>query len=82
LINPKAINEAVSMVSLALPQVMAAYNLYKVIWMATNPGKTEDEFFAHLGEASTKNIDESDAVLRAHGYEPDGAGGYRKKVSA
>jgi hypothetical protein len=79
-IDVNEVNAAVALLSTVAPEVTAAYSLLKVIWMRTNPGKTEDDYRAYLRSTSHANIDDSAAILRADGFEPDGAGGWKKPV--
>jgi hypothetical protein len=76
-IKVEEVQAAVTLVSTVFPQAMAAYQILKAIWMATNPGKTEADYLAYLQTASQQNLDDASAILKAHGYVPDGAGGWK-----
>ena len=53
---------------------LAAYDKLRGIWMASNPGKTEDDFRADLRNSSNVNIVDASAQLVADGWvlSPDG----------
>lgn len=77
-IDMTKVNEGLQLATVALPQLAAAYAAYKVIWMTVNPGKTEDDYVAALGDASKANVSAADAILAADGYVQDGLGGWKK----
>lgn len=81
-INLNDVNAAVSLISVVLPQVSAAYGILRVIWHQTNPGKTEADFLTFLQTASQKNVDDSSAILVADGYVQDPASGNWSKAPA
>lgn len=78
-INAQDVQGAISLISMALPQVMTAYQLFKVIWLRTNPGKTEADFLTYLQTASQANIDDSAAILTADGFVEVSPGNWVKK---
>lgn len=81
-INAAAVNDALALVSTVLPQAMAAYSILKLIWLRTNPGKTEADFLSYLEQASQLNVDETEAILKADGYVQDGKGGWSRPPDA
>jgi hypothetical protein len=78
-INATQVNDAVGLLGTVVPQVLIAYNLFKIIWTSTNPGKTEEDFLNYLTAMSQQNIDQSAAILIADGYVQDAAGNWSKK---
>ena len=70
-----AATTALSAVSVAFPIAMAAYSMLRIIWLRTNPGKTEADYLTYLQTASQSNIDDSAVILIADGYVlmPDGS---------
>jgi hypothetical protein len=72
------INDAATLVGAFVPQAMVAYQLLKVIWLQTNPGKTEDDYLNMLQSVSQQNIDQSAAILIADGYSQDANGNWSK----
>jgi hypothetical protein len=51
-----------------LSSLMAAYNTYKAIWTAINPGKTDADYEQHLLDLSNSAISAADAILIRDGY--------------
>lgn len=76
--NAQDVNAAVSLISLAVPQAMAAYNILRAIWLRTNPGKNEADYLQYLQDASQQNVDESAAILKADGYVQDANGNWSR----
>lgn len=76
------VTAAVSLVSTVLPQALAAYTVLKSVWLAANPGKTEDDFIALLQAADRKNIDDAAAILIKDGYSLDADGNWVAPVPA
>ena len=74
-ISANEVSDAISLVSTAFPQFIAAYTVLKAIWLRTNPGKTEADYLEYLRSASQANIDDTAALLAADGYklQPDGS---------
>lgn len=73
-----AATSALSAVSIAVPIAMAAYTLFKGIWLSTNPGKTEADYLTYLQTASQSNIDDTATYLTAQGYTQQADGSWRK----
>ena len=80
-IDAAQINSDLQLVSTAMPILGAAYAAYRAIWLATNPGKTEDDYVSHLGDVSKANVSAADAILIADGYVLDG-GNWHKPASS
>lgn len=59
-------------------QLVSAYNAYKLIWTAINPGKTEADYENHLSDLSNANISAADAILIGDGYVKDTLGNWSK----
>jgi hypothetical protein len=78
-INATEVNDAMVLVSTVLPQAMAAYSILKLIWLRTNPGKTEADYLGYLLAASQTNVDETAALLTADGYVETSPGNWSKK---
>jgi len=72
------VNDALTLISAFLPQAATAYQLFKVIWTVSNPGKTEADYLAYLTTASQQNITDADAILKADGYVQDASGNWSK----
>ncbi len=82
--NAAALTKALTDVSALLPEVqvaMDAYNGFKAIWLAMNPGKTEDDFRTFLRTSSQENIDDTAALLRAHGWVETTPGNWTHQVT-
>lgn len=75
-IDIEKISEAISLLATVTPQVLAAYNALKVIWLNANSGKTEADFLAMLDAASQQNIDDATAILIRDGYSLDAGGNW------
>lgn len=72
------VNAAAALISTVVPQIGAAYQLYRLIWLQTNPGKTEADYLQHLADASKQTIGDADAVLTGLGYTQDATGAWHK----
>lgn len=72
------INNALNEVVEAIPILSTAYNLYKIIWMRTNPAATEDDYRAHLQTSSQTNIDTTAVLLKADGFVENPPGTWTK----
>ena len=75
-------NDAMTILGTVVPQAMIAYNMFKVIWLMSNPGKTEEDYLTMLTTASQANIDQSSAILLADGYVEDAQGNWSKPAGA
>lgn len=81
--NAKNITDTLQAVAALEPDIalaLGAYNLFRTIWMATNPGKTEADFQNYLQATSTTNVDTTAVYLRGEGYveTPEGSGHWSK----
>lgn len=72
------VNAALTTLSVAVPQFAAAYGILKVIWMRTNPGKTEADYLAYLQTSAQANIDDTSALLIADGFVQAADGSWKK----
>lgn len=81
MITIEQINGAVTLVSTAFPQLIAAYTVLKAIWMRMHPTATEQDFLDYLQAASQKNVDETAIYLTAQGYVKQEDGSWKKAAA-
>ncbi len=82
--NAAALAKALADVTALIPEVSVAidaYNGFKGIWLAMNPGKTEDDFRAMLRASSQLNVDDTAVLLRAHGWTETSPGSWTHTVA-
>ncbi len=77
-IDLKNISNDIQLVGSVVPQLAAAYAIYRTIWTAINPGKTEQEFEDHLTASASAAVSAADAILLADGFTRDVNGNWTK----
>ncbi len=65
------LNASIGVVSAAIPEVGALIVGLKAIWIAANPGKSDADWVATVGNASGSLLSTADAQLTADGFVRD-----------